>query len=247
LSSLESDDRPFDGDPSWRAKRTLSDGVEITLRPLMPEDPEELRRAFRTASPRTRYLRFFGFVGEPSEAMLTYLTQVDQKDHVAIVATMASPDLKEEHGIDIARFVRLAESPHVAEAAIPVADEMQRRGVGTALARELERAARVRGIHVPRAEVLASNAAMRAILDHAGAKPPAMGAGTESLAYDISLEPDAAQHAAAPSSRTIVDVLRGAAEHHGDDDSAAHAARSGEVSEVSAPAAEGGEPDEPQR
>jgi RimJ/RimL family protein N-acetyltransferase len=246
LSSRESDDPPFDGDPGWRAKRTLPDGTEIVLRPMVPEDREELRSAFRNASPRTRYLRFFGFVGEPSEQMLTYLTCVDQKDHVALVATVASPDLKEEHGIGVARFVRLPESPDVAEAAITVADEMQRRGVGTALARELERAARLRGIHRLRAEVLASNAAMRAILDHAGAKPAMSPGASGTLAYDIALEHDVRE--AAPASRKIVDVLRGAAETMAMTIRRLMPPESETANEsASTPAAEDGDPDQAER
>ena len=139
--------------------------------------------------------------------MLTYLTNVDQKNHIALVATMTSPDLKTERGVGVARVIRVGHGPHeehVGEAAITVADDLQKRGIGSALAVELENAARAAGIHVIRAEVLEGNAAMRAILEGAGAKrvEPRTGSGT--LSYDIEIE---RAHAT-----RIVDVLRGAAE-----------------------------------
>lgn len=208
-SSLSPAPPPFDGDPTWRAVRRLGGGsgapTEITIRGIVPEDREELRRAFHETSARTRYFRFLSLVGELSDAALTHLTCVDQKDHVALVATVASPDLKTERGVGVARFIRLEESPDVAEAAITVVDSMQRRGIGKALSYELERAARVRGIRVLRAEVLADNAAMRAILEHAGARQVDDGIDGGTLRYDVALPEE-------PVSPQLIDILRGAAQ-----------------------------------
>jgi RimJ/RimL family protein N-acetyltransferase len=202
------DAQPFDGDPSWRASRVLSDGTKVTLRPVAPEDREELRRAYRETSLETRYLRFLGFMGELSDDALTYLTDVDQKQHVAIAAFVASPDLKGERGVGVARFIRAAPHARSAEAAITVVDAYQRRGLGTMLAVELARAARARGLHALRAEVLTGNRTMRGILDAAGATPlspeedSAAGAGT--IGYDVSLDPPGL-------AERLVHVLRGAA------------------------------------
>jgi RimJ/RimL family protein N-acetyltransferase len=199
------DDEPFDGDPSWRAVRQLRGGERVTIRPIVPEDRDELRRAFRATSARTRYLRFLGVVGDLTEEMLTYLTNVDQKDHVALVATITSPDLKTERGVGVARFIRLEDAPHSAEAAITVADDMQQKGVGTLLGHELERAARVRGIHCIRAEVAEDNATMRAILDHTGARRVEGDGDPGIVSYEIDLAPERI-------SERLTRVLRGAAE-----------------------------------
>ncbi|AKV04047.1 acetyltransferase, GNAT family [Labilithrix luteola] len=211
-------DVPFTGKPSWRVTRHLADGTAVTIRPILPDDREELKRAFLEASPQTRYLRFLGSVNELSDEMLTYLTNVDQKKHVALVATITSPDLKAERGVGVARFIVLDESPDVVDAAITVADDMQRKGIGSLLLRELERAARVRNIRTIRADVLADNARMRAILEAAGGKPsstptsepPRIVAGVEdeyagTISYDIELGPPA-------PSPNLLDVLRGAAQ-----------------------------------
>lgn len=195
----------FDGSPTWKVVRTLRDGTAITIRPITPDDREELRRAFRETSATTRYLRFLGVIGDLSEKMLTYLTDVDQKNHIALVATMTSPDLKTERGVGVARAIRLKNEHEVAEAAITVADDMQKRGIGSTLAVELEHAARAAGIRTIRAEVLEGNAAMRAILEQAGAKRVESRNGSGTLSYNFAIEP--VHH---PT--RIVDVLRGAAQ-----------------------------------
>jgi len=157
-------------DEDLPATTTLRDGTTVTIRFLGRDDRGAFRDAFRRTSARTRYLRFMGAVGDLDDKTLDYLTNVDQKDHVAIVATMPSPDMKSERGIGVARFIRTKDAPDVAEVAVTVADEMQSKGVGGALARTLERLARARGIRAFRADVLGSNETMRAILDHAGAR-----------------------------------------------------------------------------
>ena len=173
----------------------------------MPEDRGELLREFQRMSPQTRYLRFLGVVGELSDDVLTYLTCVDQQTHIALVAVMTSPDLKTERGVGVARLIRLKGHPEIAEAAITVVDDLQKHGIGTALALELERAARARGIRHIRADVLEGNAAMRAILDAAGAQRVDAGETPGTISYDIALDPEL--H---PVSTRLIDVLRGAAQ-----------------------------------
>jgi len=196
----------FMGDPAWRAEHTLRDGTRVVIRPVLPEDREELRRRFLELSPQSLYFRFLNMTAKPTDELLTYLTTVDQKDHVALGAAIVSPDLKTERGIGIARFIRLEGSHDTAEAAVTVADDMQRKGVGTALLRELLRAAQARGIKTLRAEVLADNEAMRGILERAGARTVLAESGDGTIAYDLSITPH--NH----ESPTLFDVLRGAAE-----------------------------------
>jgi RimJ/RimL family protein N-acetyltransferase len=178
----------FDGDPDWHVTRELRDGTSCVIRPITPEDREGLERAFHETSLQTRYLRFGLAVGTLTQAALTYLTCVDQKDHVALVAIETSPDLKTERGIGVARFVRMKDDPTVAEAAVTVVDDMQHKGVGHALTRELGRAALARGITKLRAEVLDANTTMRAILERVGAKPLTPGAVDGTVVYELDLE-----------------------------------------------------------
>ncbi len=211
---VASPDPPFDGAPGWRVVRRLRDGTAVTIRPVLPEDREELRRGLLALSPQSRYFRFLQAVGEPTTELLDYLTLIDQRDHVALGATLESPDLKSERGIGIARFVRLPGTPDVAEAAITVADDMHDRGVGTVLLQELERAAEVRGVRRLRAEVLAENLTIRTILERVGAKIVDSGEGA--LAYEVTIAPRPPEPASPPKSDTsLIDVIRDAAESVG--------------------------------
>lgn len=178
---------PFDGDPSWRAEAMASDGCAFVIRPITPEDREGLQRAFKEASAETRYLRFGLAASTLTDAALTYLTNVDQADHVALVATIVSPDLKDERGIGVARFVRSKDHPDTAEAAVAVIDDMQRKGVGRALTYELGRAALAHGITKLRAEVLYANTTMRAILERLGAKPIIKEKTDGLVVYELAL------------------------------------------------------------
>ena len=200
-------DDSYTGDPSWKVIRTLADGTSVTIRPITPEDRDELRREFERTSAQTRYLRFLGVVGELSEDTLTYLTCVDQQTHVALVASITSPDLKSERGVGVARLIRLASEPNVAEAAITIVDDLQKRGIGTALAIEIERAARARGIRHIRADVLEGNSAMRGILEAAGARRVDAGETAGTISYDLAIDPVVPSPPA-----TLLDVLRGAAQ-----------------------------------
>lgn len=172
--------------PDFREEHALADGTRVVLRHVRPSDGAELRRAFERLTPESRYRRFFGGVTHLTDATLHYLTDVDGQDHVAIVALGESPDLKSEVGLGVARFVRLRDEPAVAEAAVTVVDDVQRRGLGRLLATTLADAARERGIHRFRADVLADNEPMRAIMSEIGAAEHGTVAGV--ISYDVALD-----------------------------------------------------------
>jgi hypothetical protein len=159
----------MDTGPEFREEHVLRDGRKIVLRHIQPSDAEELRRGFRALSPESRYRRFFTGVADLDDDALAYLVNVDCKDHVALVATTESLDLKTERGIGVARFVRSKKDPTVAEAAVTIVDDMQRIGLGTLMTKTLARAARERGIEKFRCEVLESNAlVVKALLEAGG-------------------------------------------------------------------------------
>jgi RimJ/RimL family protein N-acetyltransferase len=172
--------------PTFCETHTLGDGTKAVLRHIRPTDAPELERAFERLSPASRYRRFFGGVAHLSDAALHYLTEVDGQDHVAIVATGESVDMKTEPGLGVARFVRLPDDPTSAEAAVTVVDDAQRKGLGRLLSATLADAARERGVRSFRAEVLADNEPMIAIMREIGARQLATDAGV--VSYDIPLE-----------------------------------------------------------
>ena len=171
--------------PDFSEEHVLADGSAVTLRHVRPSDAEEVRRGFLALSPESRYRRFLRVTSLTDEA-LRYLTEVDGWDHVALVAVGYAPDLKTEQGYGLARFVRVEGEPEVAEAAITVIDPMQRKGLGRVLALALSEAARERGIHRFRGEVLASNAPMRSLLEGLGAT--VRSESGESIVFDAPLD-----------------------------------------------------------
>jgi GNAT superfamily N-acetyltransferase len=172
--------------PELNQEHVLADGTPVVLRHIRPSDAAGLRRGFLSLSPESRYRRFFHDVADLSDPALRYLTEVDGHDHVAIVAFGYAPDMKTELGYGLGRFVRVKGEPEVAEAAVTVADPMQKRGLGRLLALTLAEAARERGIRRFRAEVLSSNLPMRQLLEDLGALVHAESA--ESISIDVPLD-----------------------------------------------------------
>jgi GNAT superfamily N-acetyltransferase len=118
--------------------------------------------------------------------MLDYLTRVDGIDHFAVVAFTESLDMKVEEGVGVARFVRLASEPEVAEAAVTVIDDFQGRGLGRLLLVTLVEAARERGVKKFHSEVLASNDRMRKLLAAVGVKGQTGDGST--LMFDVAID-----------------------------------------------------------
>ncbi|HUG84185.1 MAG TPA: GNAT family N-acetyltransferase [Euzebya sp.] len=136
----------------------LRDGSRVWVRPIRSEDRAMLEQGLQWLSPQSRYMRFHTHVDRLTRAQLDYLVDVDHMDHEALVAL--DPDLRDQPGVAVARYIRLTEEPHVAEAAITVIDSHQGRGIGTALIGLLEQLAHQRGITTFRNYVLAENTAM---------------------------------------------------------------------------------------
>jgi hypothetical protein len=189
--------------PDFREEHVLRDGRKIVLRHIQPSDAEELRRGFRALSPESRYRRFFTGIADLDDAALAYLVNVDCKDHVAIVATTESLDLKTERGVGVARFVRSEKDPTVAEAAVTIVDDMQRLGLGTHMTKTLARAATERGVEKFRCEVLESNDLVVRALVEAGGEIVERGSGTVILDVPVRSDDDG----------TIRRALRVTAEH----------------------------------
>jgi GNAT superfamily N-acetyltransferase len=142
---------------------TLDDGRQVVLRIVNPSDKQLLLGGFGRLSPESRYLRFMGTRNNISDAELTLLCEVDGIDHFAMGAVIEDANGNEE-GIAVARFVRLAGEPEVAEPAITVIDEFQGVDVGRALIERLSSAAWERGIKRFRTSYLRDNRKIERLL-----------------------------------------------------------------------------------
>jgi GNAT superfamily N-acetyltransferase len=152
-------------EPGARFEGVLDDGTRVRFRPIRPDDKERLAAGLARLSPASRYLRFFRNVDHFTADQLRYLTEVDFVDHYAWIADL--PDLPGEPGVGVARWIRLRDAPREAEAAVTVVDEMQGRGIGTALLWVLGRSALERGVDAFRVAVLGDNHPMLHLLTQA--------------------------------------------------------------------------------
>jgi CRP-like cAMP-binding protein len=139
------------------------DGADLLLRPVLPGDSARTLQGHIRFSSDTLYRRFMS-ARVPSPALMDYLAEVDYVDHFVWVIT----DLQGNPVAD-ARFVRDNKDPTTAEVAFTVADEYQRRGVGSLLIAALSVAARVAGVEKFSGRMLADNVGMRTLMDHYGA------------------------------------------------------------------------------
>ena len=134
----------------------LEDGLEVLIRPIRPDDKPLLAAGMQHLSEHSAYQRFLVPKRSLTEAELQYLTDVDFRDHVAFVAVRPEePDVL----VGVGRWIRIPQDPEVAEIAFVVADDLQHRGLGTALAEALADAARERGVRRFVATMLPDNLA----------------------------------------------------------------------------------------
>ena len=142
----------------------LKGGERVLIRPIGREDRQTLLDGLHRLTPESRYRRFFSPMPDLSARQLRYLTEVDHHTHEALIAS----DPSTGEGIGVARFIRSAADPAVAEVAIAVLDDWQGHGLGTALLEALAARAREDGVEHFTASVLTQNSAMLDLLRRLG-------------------------------------------------------------------------------
>lgn len=172
--------------PDTRLHLSLKDGTPVLVRPLTPEDRGYLQEGIERLSLRSRLTRFFSPLGHFSEYQLDYLTHVDQEQHVAWGVVTDDDDMI---GLGVGRFARLKGEPGVAEVAVTVVDEYQKRGLGSLLLALLYRSAQRLGVEHFRASVLLENDALVHHLQDLGAVMTDRKEGV--IEFQLPADPDA--------------------------------------------------------
>ena len=144
----------------------VTDGTKVHVRPIVPEDEPLLIEAVAAMSERTVYFRFFSPMKRLPDALAHRLAVVDYQDRFALVATTHKPGGKERI-VGVARYDRVVNTD-VAETAVAVVDEFQRRGLGSALLTILAKVARDHGIKTFTLIVLPENQQMLGLLRKMG-------------------------------------------------------------------------------
>ncbi len=125
--------------PAWLSVPVLPvNGVELRVRPLEAADAMRERRFIARLSPEALRQRVLGSVREPSDQQIAELVKADWPRRIALAL------LREEEIVAVARLEATAE-PAIAEFAIVVADEWQRKGLGHRLLAMLVLAAQAAG------------------------------------------------------------------------------------------------------
>jgi RimJ/RimL family protein N-acetyltransferase len=149
---------------AYSAIERLSNGYEVQIRALRPDDQDELVAAIGRASAQSLFRRFFAAKRSFTEQEIAFFSNVDFVNHVALVAVV------DEGGrsaiVGGGRYIIV--QPGKAEVAFAVIDQYQGRGIGAALMRHLTAIARQSGIKELVAEVLPDNIAMLKVFEKSG-------------------------------------------------------------------------------
>jgi GNAT superfamily N-acetyltransferase len=136
----------------------LADGRTVSLRPIVPDDIDELRLAVAESDPQTLHDRLLGGRPPQTDEEFSRLVTVDYDRRFAVVAL--TPD---ERGAGIARYEAAADSTS-ADIAVAVDPQWRHVGLATALLRLLGEAALGNGITHFTAEFLRANVDVGALL-----------------------------------------------------------------------------------
>lgn len=140
----------------------LSDGRHARIRPILPQDYDDLADAIRQADSETLLHRFFTAAPYLSEKQIHYLSEVDYRRRLAIVAAD-----DEGGGIAVARYECYRDC-HVAEVAVAVTPTWRSGGLATEMLRRLEEPARRNGIAALDAVYLPENRPIASVFVHLG-------------------------------------------------------------------------------
>ena len=146
---------------------TLKDGTQVVIRPIRPDDADDLQDTFAHLSMESIYLRFLSFKKELPDEEAHQLATVDYTSRMAFVALFKKND--RDIVIGVSRYALLDTGhPEMAESAVVVQDEYQGRGLGKLLLARLVNYARLRGIHFLRGNLQIGNDRMLDLVRRSG-------------------------------------------------------------------------------
>jgi acetyltransferase len=143
----------------------LSDGTEVLLRAIRPEDEPAEAEMLSTLSQKTLRTRFFSVIKDMSHEWLILFCNIDYDRHMAIVAEMEEKGKKSMIGV--ARLIMNQELTS-GEVAVLVQDRFQGKRLGSKLVEMLIGIARERGLEEVRADVLTENESMLNVFKRLG-------------------------------------------------------------------------------
>ena len=150
----------------WKTK----DGIDVTIRPIRPEDEPAMARFHQTLSERTVRLRYFSFMKLDLRTAHDRLTRVCFNDYdreLALVVDRVDEKTKQHEIVGVGRLSR-DPNRNTAAVAVIVSDSMQHQGLGTELTRQVVEIAKAEKVARLSAEVLPENLEMLKIFEKFG-------------------------------------------------------------------------------
>ncbi len=156
----------------------LKDGTPLTVLQLSPDDDQrdrewlkrQIESGYARLSPRSRRLRFVSPPYHLAPWQLEYLSDLDPARSTIWVAR--DDRFAEPVGMGLARCMRVAGDPEVAEIALTVLDEYQNKGLGRLFLDVMTAHAAKKGLRLLRGYVLPENAPMLHLFESVGALTP---------------------------------------------------------------------------
>ncbi len=146
----------------------LRNGLDVTIRPIRPDDEALIATFHAGLSPRSVYQRYFHISTleqRTTQQRLALTCRVDAAQGAALVAEHAA-----DGGVEVLALGRIRRTgePGDAEIAVLVADRVHGQGLGTAMTRALIEAADRLAVRRLYGDMFADNDAMRAVVRRVG-------------------------------------------------------------------------------
>ena len=165
------------------------DGLQLRVRPLVPEDAHHLVDLFEHMGSESRFLRFNLALSDPDpELVWSEANRLARVDPERDGAWLVFADLPDQHDAPVAgaRYMHLDDD--AAEGSLAVRDDMQRQGIGAELLRFMIQQARVNGVKRLVATVQRGNRPLWHLLQSSG-----LAFETESLGSSSNITLDLVQ------------------------------------------------------
>ncbi len=152
----------------------LKEGGLYTIRPIHPDDADNLQALVRGLSPESRYFRFASNLPELPSRMLARFTLIDYDREMALVAVVKEHAVAADGGeteveriIGVSRFITNPDGASC-EFSLVVADDYSGRGLGSRLMMSIIESARSKGLSEIMGLILVNNAPMLKLMHSLG-------------------------------------------------------------------------------
>lgn len=154
----------------------LPNGMDITIRPIRPEDANMEKDFVHRLSERSKYFRFMQSLQELTPEMIVRFTQIDYDREMAFVAVTEDESMPRELGVG--RYIMNPDG-HSVEFALVVSDDCQGLGIGARILTTLMQAAKYKGVTLFEGEVLGVNKPMLSLVKKLGFSIETIAGDTE--------------------------------------------------------------------